>query len=125
MIVQILNKRIVAVGWLLPTLMILSGQVNDQARTKKDGSSAAVSKQIIAGAPGFRVLVLAENGGHHIAYSKAARPWLDKLAADSNFLIDHIITTDNIDDEYLKKYQLFIQIGLSSLWLERQGRESF
>jgi uncharacterized protein len=90
--------------------IILSGKTDDQARTKEDGSPSFVSKQIVAGAARFRVLVLAENGGHHIEYSKVARPWLDKLAADSNFLIDNIITTDNIDDEYLKKYQLFIQL---------------
>ena len=28
----------------------------------------------------FRVLALAENGGHHIAYSKRAKVWLDRLA---------------------------------------------
>ena len=35
--------------------------------------------------PRFNVIALYENGGHHIEYSKAARVWLDKLAADSNF----------------------------------------
>jgi hypothetical protein len=55
-------------------------------------------------------LALAENGGHHIQYSKVARIWLDKLAADSNFLIEYISATDSMDEEYLKKYQLFIQL---------------
>jgi len=61
-------------------------------------------------APRFKVLALYENGGHHIEYSKAARLWLDKLAADSNFSIDYIQNTDSIDDNYLSKYQLFIQL---------------
>ena len=61
-------------------------------------------------ASGFRVLAIAENGGHHILYSKAARIWLDKLAADSGFSIDYIQNTDSIDDAYLQKYQLFIQL---------------
>jgi len=61
-------------------------------------------------APRFKVLALYENGGHHIEYSKAARIWLDKLAADSNFSIDYIQNTDSIDDKYLTKYQLFIQL---------------
>ncbi|TWV99400.1 ThuA domain-containing protein [Chitinophaga pinensis] len=60
--------------------------------------------------PRFRVLALAENGGHHLAYSKAAKVWLDKLAADSNFTIDYIENTDRIDSAYLSKYQLFIQL---------------
>ena len=58
----------------------------------------------------FRGLVLAENGGHHFQYSKVARTWLDRLAADSNFLLDYIHSTDSIDEEYLKKYKLFIQL---------------
>ncbi len=60
--------------------------------------------------PRFHVIALYENGGHHIEYSKAARPWLDKLAADSNFAIDYIQNTDLIDSAFLSKYQLFIQL---------------
>lgn len=60
--------------------------------------------------PRFRVLALAENGGHHIAYSKKASVWLDKLAADSGFAIDYINNTDKIDSVFLSQYQLFIQL---------------
>lgn len=60
--------------------------------------------------PRFKVLVLYENGGHHIAYSRAARPWLDKLAADSNFSLHYIHNTDSVSEEYLRSYQLFIQL---------------
>ena len=58
----------------------------------------------------FHVIALYENGGHHIEYSKGAKVWLDKLAADSNFTIDYIQNTDQIDDAFLSKYQLFIQL---------------
>jgi hypothetical protein len=61
-------------------------------------------------APRFRVIALYENGGHHIEYSKVAKVWLDKLAADSNFSIDYIQNTDLIDEAFLSKYQLFIQL---------------
>lgn len=60
--------------------------------------------------PRFHVIALYENGGHHIEYSKRARIWLDKLAADSNFSIDYIQNTDRINDEFLSHYQLFIQL---------------
>ncbi|MBO9561949.1 MAG: ThuA domain-containing protein [Niastella sp.] len=60
--------------------------------------------------PRFRALVLYENGGHHIQYSKVARPWLDKLAIDSNFAVDYINNTNPITEEYLAQYQLFIQL---------------
>ena len=38
--------------------------------------------------PRFRVLAIYENGGHHVAYSAAARKWLNKLSNDSGFAID-------------------------------------
>lgn len=60
--------------------------------------------------PRFRVLALHENGGHHIQYSNRARPWLDSLAADSNFAIDYINNTRELDDAYLARYQLFLQL---------------
>jgi len=60
--------------------------------------------------PRFHVLALYENGGHHIEYSKRAKLWLDSLAADSNFSIDYIQNTDNVDEAFLSHYQLFIQL---------------
>jgi len=70
--------------------------------------------------PRFHVIALYENGGHHIEYSKAARVWLDKLAIDSNFSIDYIQNTDSIDDKFLSKYQLFIQLDYAPYaWKEK------
>jgi len=60
--------------------------------------------------PRFKVIALYENGGHHVEYSKAARVWLDSLAAANNFSIDYIQNTDKIDDAFLANYQLFIQL---------------
>lgn len=58
----------------------------------------------------FKVLAIAENGGHHIAYSRAAKIWLDKLAKENNFSIDYIQNTEKINEEFLSHYQLFIQL---------------
>jgi uncharacterized protein len=58
----------------------------------------------------FNVIAIAENGGHHIEYSKAAKIWLNKLAADSNFTITYIENTSSINDSMLAHYQLFIQL---------------
>ena len=60
--------------------------------------------------PKFHVLAMAEPGGHHIAYSRAARPWLDSLAAKEHFSIDYIDKTDAINEAFLSKYQLVIQL---------------
>ena len=58
----------------------------------------------------FRIIALYENGGHHIEYSKVAKVWLNKLAADSGFSVDYIQNTDNIDSTFLSRYNLFIQL---------------
>lgn len=60
--------------------------------------------------PELRVLVLHENGGHHIAYSQRARLWLDQLAANSGFAIDYLQNTDTLDDALLSRCALFIQL---------------
>lgn len=60
--------------------------------------------------PRFHALILFENAGHHLAYTNAAQPWLNKLAADSNFTIDYIQETDSIDENFLAKYQLFVPL---------------
>lgn len=70
--------------------------------------------------PRFKVLAIAENGGHHVLYSAAAKTWLNKLAADSNFAIDYINKPDTISDELLAQYQLFIQLDYPPYgWPER------
>ena len=76
-------------------------------------------------APKFKVIALYENGGHHILYSKTAKIWLDKLAADSNFSIDYIQNTDSLDDNFLSKYQLFIQLDYPPYAWKDRAVESF
>lgn len=75
--------------------------------------------------PRFRALVLYENGGHHVQYSKVARPWLDKLAADSNFVIDYISSTAPLDDAYLSRYALFIQLDYPPYGWPAKAVEAF
>jgi len=71
-------------------------------------------------APRFKVIALYENGGHHVEYSKAAKVWLDQLAASNNFAVDYIQNTDQIDDAFLAQYQLFIQLDYAPYaWKEK------
>jgi uncharacterized protein len=58
----------------------------------------------------MRVLAIYENGGHHVAYSAAAKKWLNQLAADSGFTIDYIQDAHVITDSLLNNYNLFIQL---------------
>ncbi|HXB93346.1 MAG TPA: ThuA domain-containing protein, partial [Puia sp.] len=60
--------------------------------------------------PRFRVLALYENGGHHLEYSLRARTWMNRLAVDSNFMVDYRTHTDSITPAFLANYQLILQL---------------
>ncbi len=73
----------------------------------------------------FRALVLYDNGGHHVAYSSAAKQWLNKLAADSNFQVDYFQDTKKINDSLLQNYQLFIQLDYPPYGWEPKAAAAF
>ncbi len=59
----------------------------------------------------FRVVALAEHGGVHKPFVDAAKAWLDKLSSENNFSVDYIEDTQKIDEAFLAKYNLFIQLN--------------
>ena len=61
--------------------------------------------------PQFRIIALAEHGGIHQPFVEAAKIWLNKLAADDNFTVDYIENTDPINEAFLSRYKLFIQLN--------------
>jgi type 1 glutamine amidotransferase len=61
--------------------------------------------------PSFRVIALAEHGGIHKPFVDTAKIWLGKLASGNNFTVDYIEDTEKIDDAFLAKYALFIQLN--------------
>jgi type 1 glutamine amidotransferase len=61
--------------------------------------------------PNFRVIALAEHGGIHKPFVDSAKVWLGKLAGENNFTVDYIEDTEKIDDAFLAKYGLFIQLN--------------
>jgi len=58
----------------------------------------------------FRVLALAESGGHHIAFTTAARPWLKRCGEENGFQVDYLTNTISITREFLSKYRLVLQL---------------
>src|ERR1041385_4908104 len=58
----------------------------------------------------FKILTLAETGGHHIEFSKAARPWVKKCGEENGFEVDYITNTGAINEESLAKYRLVLQL---------------
>ncbi|MGN6440109.1 MAG: ThuA domain-containing protein [Agriterribacter sp.] len=78
-----------------------------------------------AAKPAFRALVLYENGGHHLAFTNAAIPWLNQLAAERNFTIDYLQKVDSIDDQFLEKYQVFIQLDYVPYGWPEKAQKAF
>lgn len=70
-------------------------------------------------------MVLYENGGHHLAFSQAAKPWLNKLAIDSSFTIDYIENTQKINEAFLKQYQVFIQLDYPPYTWSEESMKAF
>jgi type 1 glutamine amidotransferase len=63
-----------------------------------------------ASASRFKVLALAETGGHHIAFTTAARPWLKQCGEENGFEVDYISDTSSITEALLAKYRLVLQL---------------
>src|SRR5580700_2954666 len=60
----------------------------------------------------FRVVAIAEIGNKdHQGFVDAAKIYLSKLAAENNSAIDYIGNTKPINDAFLAKYKLFIQLN--------------
>jgi len=74
-----------------------------------------------APAPRFNVLVIAElrdptnpDGNEiHRPYVEAAKTWLDRLAADSNFTVSYLETPDAITDSTLEKVDVIWQMNFT------------
>ncbi len=78
-----------------------------------------------AGAPKFKALVLAESGGHHIEFSKAAVRWLTDFADENNFEFDLIHTPDSINEDFLSAYQVFIQLDYPPYNWNETAKQAF
>ena len=64
-----------------------------------------------AAQPKFRVLAIAEKGGIHKPLVDAAKVWLAREAQTDRFSIDYVEDTSRIDDVFLSRYRLFIQLN--------------
>ena len=60
--------------------------------------------------PEFKVFVTLSKAKDHLKMMAAARPFLEKIAAENNFSIDISDDTSEINDKNLEKYQVFIQL---------------
>ena len=89
-----LSIRWLVCAWLLAMLSLMSAM----ASTRQNS------------APKFSVIALAEANSIHRPFVNAAKIWLEKQAAENNFSVDYIENTDKIDEAFLARFQLFIQL---------------
>ncbi|MBZ4033615.1 ThuA domain-containing protein [Flavobacterium sp. 17A] len=73
----------------------------------------------------FKTLVLYENGGHHLAFTKAAKPWLNQLAVENDFTIDYIENTKTINEAFLNQYKVFIQLDYPPYTWNEEAMKAF
>jgi type 1 glutamine amidotransferase len=75
--------------------------------------------------PKYRVVVLAEAGGIHRPFVDAAIAWLGNESVKENFAVDYIETTAPINEAFLAKYKLFIQLNYPPYGWTPQSVEAF
>jgi hypothetical protein len=75
--------------------------------------------------PRFRVLALAESGGHHIKFTEAARPWLKKCGEENGFAVDYITNTAPITAAFLARYQVFLQLDFTPYGWKPEAMAAF
>lgn len=73
----------------------------------------------------FRAIVLTEEGGQHEGFVKAALVWLKSMADEKNFEISVIHDTREINDAFLKKYKVFIQLNYPPYMWTDTARAAF
>ncbi len=59
----------------------------------------------------FKIIAIAEKGGIHEPFVKAAKDWLALEGAVDGFSVDYIEDTKPINEEFLSHYQLFLQLN--------------
>ena len=87
--------------------------------------AAAFAPSLSAAEPKFKVLALAEAGGHHIAFTRAARPWLEKCGQENGFEVDFLTDTSSITAEYLTKYRVVLQLDFVPYGWKPEAQAAF
>ncbi len=75
--------------------------------------------------PKFRVLALAEPGGHHIAFTTAAKPWLKHCGEENRFEVNFITNTAPITEAFLAQYRLVLQLDFAPYGWKPEAMAAF
>ncbi len=66
-----------------------------------------------AQAPGFKVIVAATRHPDHSSMIRAAEPLIRQLGVKNNFTVDFTQDATQLDDAFLSRYQVFVQLQLA------------
>jgi uncharacterized protein len=73
----------------------------------------------------FRVLALAESGGHHIAFTEAAKTWLKKCGEENDFEVDYLNNTASVTEALLARYQVVLQLDFAPYGWKPEAMAAF
>lgn len=74
--------------------------------------------------PAFKVLVGLSRAKDHLKMMAAAKPFLEKMAAENNFEVTITDDTSVINDKALKQYSVFVQLQLASFDMSYAQQEA-
>ena len=73
----------------------------------------------------FRVLALAEAGGHHTAFTEAAKPWLKKCGETNGFELDYLTNTTTVTEVLLARYRVVLQLDFAPYGWQPEAMKAF
>jgi uncharacterized protein len=69
-----------------------------------------ISELSMSKRPAFRVLAVTSKAKDHLKMMTNAKPFLEKIAAENNFVIDITDDTSQMNDKNLERYEVFVQL---------------
>jgi type 1 glutamine amidotransferase len=75
-------------------------------------------------APAFKVLVITSKADDHMRMMTRAKPFLEKIARENNFFIEVTDDSSKINDAYLKKYAVFVQLQLAPFDISKKQQDA-
>src|SRR5579871_716893 len=61
----------------------------------------------------FKALIVASKAKDHLQMSASARPFFARMAAENRFEVDFTDDTETINEENLRRYQVFVMLHLA------------
>lgn len=87
--------------------------------------SRAVHDGLAGAAPMKHVLVVAEGGGHHKAFTDVAVPWLDSAAREKGIAVSEIRNMNNVSTQFLDSYDAFVQLDFPPYTWPKEAENAF